>query len=197
MINKVLKNIRMFVTTSIHRGGKTCQTSAGIFYAFADRILYGFVPPCGALMRPLPLWWKSMGKAKPFLLYGFVPPCWSVNAPTASKVLSNGKGETVFYFRLPRINKSVMTSTGEICSGVNYSSPLTTSSTRNVETLLSILSLAQTHPKTAAVLVRLKYALEAEYNAKQRAYNFIAAKGLMAEFCGVKTGKKRNLKKRV
>lgn len=168
MISNVLKNIRMFAVLNILRGGLTRQASAGIFYALADRILYGFVPPC-----------------------------WSVNAPTASKVLSNGKGETVFLFS-PAKNKFFrMLNRRKICSGVNYNIPLTTDSTRHVETLLSILSLAKTHPKTAAVLLRLKCMLEDEYNAKQRAYNFIAEKGLIAEFCGVKTGKKRNLKKRV
>ena len=60
----VIKNIRMFAPTSILRGGQTRQISAGIFYALADHI-YGFVPPCGALMRPLPLRCSSTGKAEP------------------------------------------------------------------------------------------------------------------------------------
>ena len=99
----VIKNIRMFVVTFIHRGGQTRQTSAGIFYAFADHIyVYGFVPPCGALMRPLPLWWKSTGKAEPF-----------------------------FYFRLSRINFPKMTLTTEkTCSGVKYSTLVSTDDAR-------------------------------------------------------------------
>ena len=53
-------------------------------------------------MRPLPLWWKSTGKAEPF-----------------------------FYFRLSRINFPKMTLTTEkICSGVKYSTLVSTDDAR-------------------------------------------------------------------
>jgi hypothetical protein len=61
-----IKNIRMFEANYIHRGGAIVrQFDAGIFYVRTLNI-FGFVPPCGALMRPLPLWCSSTGKAEPF-----------------------------------------------------------------------------------------------------------------------------------
>lgn len=98
----VIKNIRMFVVTSILRGGKTRQISAGIFYTCADHIC-GFVPPCRVLMDLLPLRWKSTGKAEPFFYY---------------------------YFRQVRTNQSVMTSTEKTCSGVKYSTLVSTDDAR-------------------------------------------------------------------
>nr|DAQ10914.1 MAG TPA: hypothetical protein [Caudoviricetes sp.] len=45
--------------------------SRAFFMLVCERsINFGRVPPCGALMRPLPCWWKSTGQARPFL---FVP----------------------------------------------------------------------------------------------------------------------------
>lgn len=90
----------MFAVTFIHRGGKyTRQITAGIFYACL--MICGFVPPCRALMRLLPLWWKSTGQAEPF------------------------------FFVLYRINSSKMTLTTErICSGVKYSTLSTTDDAR-------------------------------------------------------------------
>lgn len=98
----VIKNIRMFVVTSILRGGKTRQISAGIFYTCTDHI-FGFVPPCRVLMDLLPLRWKSTGKAEPFYYY---------------------------YFRQVRTNQSVMTSTEKTCSGVKYSTLVSTDDAR-------------------------------------------------------------------
>lgn len=98
----VIKNIRMFVVTSILRGGKTRQISAGIFYTCTDHIC-GFVPPCRVLMDLLPLRWKSTGKAEPFFYY---------------------------YFRQVRTNQSVMTSTEKTCSGVKYSTLVSTDDAR-------------------------------------------------------------------
>ena len=98
----VIKNIRMFVVTSILRGGKTRQISAGIFYTCTDHI-FGFVPPCRVLMDLLPLRWKSTGKAEPFFYY---------------------------YFRQVRTNQSVMTSTEKTCSGVKYSTLVSTDDAR-------------------------------------------------------------------
>ena len=98
----VIKNIRMFVVTSILRGGKTRQISAGIFYTCADHIC-GFVPPCRVLMDLLPLRWKSTGKAEPFFYY---------------------------YFRQVRTNQSVMTSTEKTCSRAKHSTPSTTANAR-------------------------------------------------------------------
>ena len=98
----VIKNIRMFVVTSILRGGKTRQISAGIFYTCTDHI-FGFVPPCRVLMDLLPLRLKSTGKAEPFFYY---------------------------YFRQVRTNQSVMTSTEKTCSGVKYSTLVSTDDAR-------------------------------------------------------------------
>lgn len=96
----VIKNIRMFAVLNILRGGQTRQTSAGIFYALADHI------------------------------YGFVPPCWSLNGPTASKVLSNGKGGTVFLFPLVKNKFFRMLNTERICSRAKHSTPSTTADAR-------------------------------------------------------------------
>ncbi len=93
----------MFALLNILRGGKTRQISAGIFYAYADHI------------------------------FGFVPPCWSLNGPTASKVLSNGKGGTVFLFQYPFIKNKLfrMLNTEKICSRPKYSKPSATSEARH------------------------------------------------------------------
>lgn len=98
----VIKNIRMFVVHSILRGGQTRQISAGIFYTCADHI-YGFVPPCRVLMDLLPLRWNATGKAEPFFYYNF---------------------------RQFRTNKSVMHSTEKTCSGVKYSTLVSTDDAR-------------------------------------------------------------------
>ena len=98
----VIKNIRMFAPHYILRGGQTRQTSAGIFYALADHI-YGFVPPCRVLMDLLPLRWSSTGKAEPFFYYNF---------------------------RQLRTNVSVMNSTEKTCSGVKYSTLVSTDDAR-------------------------------------------------------------------
>jgi len=99
----VIKNIRMFVESYKRSGGKTRQISAGIFYTSAGHIyIYGFVPPCGALMRPLPLRCRTTGKAEPF-----------------------------FYFRQLRIRFSKMSKTEEkTCSGVKYSTLVSTDDAR-------------------------------------------------------------------
>lgn len=89
----------MFAVNSILRGGITRQITAGIFYVWL--MICGFVPPCDALMRSLPLRWNSAGQAKPF-----------------------------FYFRQSRINLSVMNSAEKICSGVKYSTLSTTDDAR-------------------------------------------------------------------
>lgn len=75
------------------------------------------------------------------MIYGFVPPCWSLNGPTASKVLSNGKGGTVFYF-LPSKNKLFrMLNTERICSGAKHSTLATTDDAR--QAFLSKFPLVQ------------------------------------------------------
>lgn len=53
----------------IHKGGRKTRRfyRCGYFLCLYD--LYhtgGPVPPCGALMRPLPLWCSATGKAGPF-----------------------------------------------------------------------------------------------------------------------------------
>jgi hypothetical protein len=48
---------------------------AGIFMPARIIIQGGPVPPCGALMRPLPLWCSATGKAGPFL----IPACNNLN----------------------------------------------------------------------------------------------------------------------
>jgi hypothetical protein len=56
----------IFAAHSILNGGETRLYAAGFFYACTLHYIYGFVPPCGALMRPLPLRWNATGKAEPF-----------------------------------------------------------------------------------------------------------------------------------
>lgn len=51
----------MFVASYIQSGRIFCLFVAGIFYALTLHI-HGFVPPCGALMRPLPSVVKYNGK---------------------------------------------------------------------------------------------------------------------------------------
>jgi hypothetical protein len=62
-----MKNISIFVLSYIvSKGGIFCLLLVGIF-CFATLNIYGFVPPRGALMRPLPLdRCKTAGKAKLF-----------------------------------------------------------------------------------------------------------------------------------
>ena len=57
----------IFVASYIQSGRVFCLFVAGIFYALTLHI-HGFVPPCGALMRPLPLWCRTTGKAEPFFI---------------------------------------------------------------------------------------------------------------------------------
>lgn len=64
------------------------------------------------------------------MICGFVPPCWSLNGPTASKVLSNGTGETVFFFSLTKNKLFRMLNTEKICSEVKYSTLSTTDDAR-------------------------------------------------------------------
>lgn len=72
-----MKKICMFVASYIQSGRVFCLFVAGIFYALTLHI-HGFVPPCGALMRPLPLWCRTTGKAEPFFhfrptnIFGYV-----------------------------------------------------------------------------------------------------------------------------
>lgn len=91
----------MFVVNYILSGGKTRQFHTGIFYACTDYI-YGFVPPCGALMRPLPLRCSSTGKTEPFF----------------------------YNFRRLRTKQSVMNYTEKTCSGVKYSTLVSTDDAR-------------------------------------------------------------------
>lgn len=92
----------MFVANYILSGGKTRQYHAGIFYTCTDYI-YGFEPPCGALMRPLPLRCSSTGKTEPFFYYNF---------------------------RRLRTKQSVMNYTEKTCSGVKYSTLVSTDDAR-------------------------------------------------------------------
>ena len=49
------KMFAIFAATFIPSGGIVRLYAAGFFYACTLHYIYGFVPPCGALMRPLPL----------------------------------------------------------------------------------------------------------------------------------------------
>ena len=84
-----------------------------------------------------------------------------------------------------------MTKESKICKGAKHSNARATSSIRNIETLLSILTISSRYPETTGVILHLKCSLEYELNAKNRAYDFIIAKGLMPEFCGNKRRKKQ------
>lgn len=82
-----MKKICMFVASYIQSGRVFCLFVAGIFYALTLHI-HGFVPPCGALMRPLPLWCRTTGKAEPFFISA--RQTFSVMSNTREKCL-NGK----------------------------------------------------------------------------------------------------------
>lgn len=87
-LTKYLEHSGMFANIAVHyilRGGRTRSLLLGIFCTLF--IIYGFVPPCGALMRPLPLRCSATGKAEPF-----------------------------FYSRQLRTNQSVMHYTEKTCS---------------------------------------------------------------------------------
>ncbi len=113
-----IKNSRMFVVLSILKGGTTRHKLTGIFYTF---LIYGFVTPCGALMRPLPRVGEGQREVRNH--YTTVStPVWSVNAPTAFEVDSNGKAEP-FLFSAKQTNSTVMLSTEKNLQGVNNNNP--------------------------------------------------------------------------
>lgn len=84
----------MFVASYIQSGGIFCLFVAGIFCALTLHI-HGFVPPCGALMRPLPLWCRTTGKAEPFFISA--QQTFSVMSNTREKCLNREicPGQTV------------------------------------------------------------------------------------------------------
>ena len=90
----------MFVVTSILRGGKTRQISAGIFYTLL--IIY----------------------------YTVSTPVYSCNGYTAHRVKGNGKAKPFFIFATIGQNLSVMPFTEKICSEVKYSNLATTDDAR-------------------------------------------------------------------
>lgn len=99
----------------ILRGGRTRSLLLGIFCTLF--IIYGFVPPCGALMRPLPLRCSATGKAEPF-----------------------------FYSRQLRTNQSVMHYTEKTCSNGIVEPHKTRTPTKRVHTkkkLLEYLSVEE------------------------------------------------------
>ena len=66
----ITKKSRIFATHYIRKGGHTRLFATGFFYALLLTI-YGFVPPCRALMRRLPFRrCSATGQAEPF----FSPP---------------------------------------------------------------------------------------------------------------------------
>lgn len=82
-----IKNIRMFAEPYITQSGRTHRNLSGIFYALI--IIFGFVPPCGALMRPLLCECKVTGKAEPIFI--FCPQRTSImSIPDSRKECSNG-----------------------------------------------------------------------------------------------------------
>jgi hypothetical protein len=62
-----MKKSSTFAASYILNGGYVRLYAAGIFYACTLQHIYGFVTPCGALMRPLPLRCRTTGSAEPFL----------------------------------------------------------------------------------------------------------------------------------
>jgi len=63
-----LKNNRIFVVNSNHKGGHT-RLLQGRDFLFSDLSNNGLAPPCDALVRSLPLWWSSTGQAKPYFIF--------------------------------------------------------------------------------------------------------------------------------
>lgn len=64
----ILRFMVTFAMHSIHKGGLIRLLVAGFFCACTLHC-FGSEPPCGALMRPLPLWWNATGKAEPYQCY--------------------------------------------------------------------------------------------------------------------------------
>lgn len=85
----------MFVASYIQSGGIFCLFVAGIFCALTLHI-HGFVPPCGALMRPLPLWCRTTGKAEPFF----------ISAQQTFSVMSNTREKCLNRENMPWTNRS-------------------------------------------------------------------------------------------
>ena len=95
----------MFVASYIQSGGIFCLFVAGIFCALTLHI-HGFVPPCGALMRPLPLWCRTTGKAeqptqRAMEMGLFEVKKTAINKPDGSVLVScttkvTGKGQVYF-----------------------------------------------------------------------------------------------------
>ena len=96
----VIKNIRMFVLPFNTVSGKTRQMSAGVFYTLL--IIY----------------------------YTVSTPVYSCNGYTAHRVKGNGKAKPFFIFATIGQNLSVMPFTEKICSGVKYSTLVTTDDAR-------------------------------------------------------------------
>jgi len=69
-MNTDIEKIPNFAVNYIHNGGSFTRQilAAGIFYACTTNI-FGPAPPCAALMRPLPLWCSSTGKAGPSYIF--------------------------------------------------------------------------------------------------------------------------------
>ena len=85
----------MFVASYIQSGRIFCLFVAGIFYALTLHI-HGFVPPCGALMRPQPLWCRTTGKAEPFF----------ISAQQTFSVMSNTREKCLNGENTPWTNRS-------------------------------------------------------------------------------------------
>jgi hypothetical protein len=60
-------NMIIFVPEFQSQGREQARLIFMRAFLFASILIFGLVPPCGALMRPLPLWWNSTGKTGPFL----------------------------------------------------------------------------------------------------------------------------------
>jgi prophage antirepressor-like protein len=63
-----MKKVYTFAASNIPESGILRLYAAGIFCALSLLAIYGFVPPCGALMRPQPSGCWTTGKAEPFFI---------------------------------------------------------------------------------------------------------------------------------
>lgn len=146
-----MKKICMFVASYIQSGRVFCLFVAGIFYALTLHI-HGFVPPCGALMRPLPLWCRTTGKAEPFF----------ISARQTFSVMSNTREKCLNGKITPRSNRPVHDT--------------------SIATVQLPVSNPYSIPCFEDFIDEARKRFEAEKNAKNKAYAFILSRGLLSEF---------------
>jgi hypothetical protein len=87
-----MKKNSIFAASYILNGGRFRLYAAGIFCALSLLAICGFVPPCGALMRPLPLRCRTTGKAEPFFIFATAN---NLSAMSYTEKIARGKKHSI------------------------------------------------------------------------------------------------------